>query len=235
MGLTFVNPIFVFQNLTKITEQLSMYYNYVNVIDLLDFRNKIDVYNSRSMIMRIIAGRNKGTKLFTLDGINTRPTLDRVKEPLFSIINFSLVDSTVLDLFSGSGALALEAISRGAKEAYLCDNSRDAIKIIKQNIEKTKTENQTVVITKTFDKALQELAEKKVKFDIIFLDPPYKTDYAEKATEIIVENDLLKDNGIIIIETDEKNRIVEKIQNIDITMYDERKYGRVNLLFLRKE
>ena len=105
--------------------------------------------------MRIIAGRNKGTKLFTLDGINTRPTLDRVKEPLFSIINFSLVDSTVLDLFSGSGALALEAISRGAKEAYLCDNSRDAIKIIKQNIEKTKTENQTVVITKTFDKALQ--------------------------------------------------------------------------------
>ena len=72
-------------------------------------------------------------------------------------------------------------------------------------------------------------------FDIIFLDPPYKTDYAEKATEIIVENDLLKDNGIIIIETDEKNRIVEKIQNIDITMYDERKYGRVNLLFLRKE
>lgn len=185
--------------------------------------------------MRIIAGKNKGTKLFTLDGINTRPTLDRVKEPLFSIINFSLVDSTVLDLFSGSGALALEAISRGAKEAYLCDNSRDAIKIIKQNIEKTKTENQTVVITKTFDKALQELAEKKVKFDIIFLDPPYKTDYAEKATEIIVENDLLKDNGIIIIETDEKNRIVEKIQNIDITMYDERKYGRVNLLFLRKE
>lgn len=185
--------------------------------------------------MRIIAGRNKGTKLFTLDGINTRPTLDRVKEPLFSIINFDLPDSTVLDLFSGSGALALEAISRGAKEAYLCDNSRDAIKIIKQNIEKTKTENQTVVIPKAFDKALQELAEKKVKFDIVFLDPPYKTDYAEKATEIIVENDLLKDNGLIIIETDEKNRIVEKIQNIDITMYDERKYGRVNLLFLRKE
>lgn len=185
--------------------------------------------------MRIIAGKNKGTKLFTLDGINTRPTLDRVKEPLFSIINFELLDTTVLDLFSGSGALALEAISRGAKEAYLCDNSRDAIKIIKQNIEKTKTENQTVVITKAFDKALQELVEKKVKFDIVFLDPPYKTDYAVKATEIIVENDLLKDNGLIIIETDEKDRIVEKIQNIDITMYDERKYGRVNLIFLRKE
>lgn len=185
--------------------------------------------------MRIIAGKNKGTKLFTLDGINTRPTLDRVKEPLFSIINFDLPDSTVLDLFSGSGALALESISRGAKCAYLCDNSREAIKIIKQNIEKTKTENQTVVISKGFEKALQEIIEKKVKFDFIFLDPPYKTDYAERATEIIVENDLLKNNGTIIIETDEKDRIVQKIQNIDIAMYDERKYGRVNLLFLRKE
>ena len=212
-----------------------MYYNYVNVIDLLNFRNKIDVYNSRSMIMRIIAGKNKGTKLFTLDGINTRPTLDRVKEPLFSIINFDLPDSMVLDLFSGSGALGLEAISRGAKYAYLCDNSRDAIKIIKQNIEKTKNENQTVVLAKNYEKALQELAEKKVKFDIVFLDPPYKTDYAEKAIEIIIEKDLLKDNGIVIIETDEKSRITKKIQNIDITMYDERKYGRVNLLFLRKE
>ena len=100
--------------------------------------------------MRIIAGKNKGTKLFTLDGINTRPTLDRVKEPLFSIINFDLPDSMVLDLFSGSGALGLEAISRGAKYAYLCDNSRDAIKIIKQNIEKTKNENQTVVLAKIF-------------------------------------------------------------------------------------
>ncbi len=185
--------------------------------------------------MRIIAGRNKGTKLFTLDGINTRPTLDRVKEPLFSIINFDLPDSMVLDLFSGSGALGLEAISRGAKYAYLCDNSRDAIKIIKQNIEKTKNENQTVVLAKNYEKALQELAEKKVKFDIVFLDPPYKTDYAEKAIEIIIEKDLLKDNGIVIIETDEKSRIAKKIQNIDITMYDERKYGRVNLLFLRKE
>ena len=74
-----------------------------------------------------------------------------------------------------------------------------------------------------------------MKFDIVFLDPPYKTDYAEKAIEIIIEKDLLKDNGIVIIETDEKSRIAKKIQNIDITMYDERKYGRVNLLFLRKE
>lgn len=185
--------------------------------------------------MRIIAGRMKGTKLFTLDGINTRPTLDRVKEPLFSIINFNLEDSVVLDLFSGSGALGLEAISRGAKTAYLCDNSYEAIRIIKQNVEKTKTADEAIVVFEKFEKALNEFSLKNIKFDIIFLDPPYKTDYAEIATKIIIEKKLLTDNGIIIIETDSKEKVMEKIQNIDVTMYDERKYGRVILLFLRKE
>ncbi|MBO5397943.1 MAG: 16S rRNA (guanine(966)-N(2))-methyltransferase RsmD [Clostridia bacterium] len=185
--------------------------------------------------MRIIAGRMKGTKLFTLDGLNTRPTLDRVKEPLFSIINFKLEDSVVLDLFSGSGALGLESISRGAKTAYLCDNSYNAIRIINQNVEKTKTQDQAVVVSKSFEKVLEECSLKNIKFDIIFLDPPYKTDYAEKATEIIIEKNLLNDNGIIIIETDAKEKVIENLQSIDITMYDERKYGRVSLLFLRKE
>ena len=185
--------------------------------------------------MRIIAGRMKGTKLFTLDGLNTRPTLDRVKEPLFSIINFKLEDSVVLDLFSGSGALGLESISRGAKTAYLCDNSYNAVRIINQNVEKTKAQNQVVVLSKSFEKVLEECSFKNIKFDIVFLDPPYKTDYAEKATEIIVDKNLLNDNGIIIIETDTREKVIEKLQNIDITMYDERKYGRVSLLFLRKE
>jgi len=185
--------------------------------------------------MRIIAGRMKGTKLFTLDGINTRPTLDRVKEPLFSIINFKLEDSIVLDLFSGSGALGLESISRGAKKAYLCDNSYDAIRIINQNIEKTRAKDQVQIFSKNFEKVLEECSSKGIKFDVIFLDPPYKTDYAERATQIIVEKNLLNDNGIIIIETDSKEKVIEKIQDIDITMYDERKYGRVSLLFLRKE
>lgn len=185
--------------------------------------------------MRIIAGRMKGTKLFTLEGKNTRPTLDRVKEPLFSIINFNLEDAIVLDLFSGSGALGLESISRGAKKAYLCDNSYEAIRVINQNVEKTKSDKQVSIISKSFVKALEEFNIQKIKFDIIFLDPPYKTDYAEQATEFIVKNDLLSSNGIIIIETDEKEKVLEKLQNIDINMYDERKYGRVTLLFLRKE
>lgn len=185
--------------------------------------------------MRIITGRMRGTKLFTLDGLNTRPTLDRVKEPLFSIINFKLDDANVLDLFSGSGALGLESVSRGAKKAYLCDNSRDAIRIIKQNIEKTKTENETEVIFKNYEKALEEFSDKNIKFDIIFLDPPYKTEFAEKATEIIINRNLLNKDGIIIIETDTKETVLQNLEKLNVKVYDERKYGRVTLLFLCAE
>lgn len=185
--------------------------------------------------MRIISGSMRGTKLFTLDGLNTRPTLDRVKEPLFSILNFDLEDAEVLDLFAGSGALGLESLSRGAKHVVLCDNSYEAIRVIKQNVEKTKTEERTLVIHKNFQKALEEISSKNMKFDIIFLDPPYKFDYAERATQMIVDMDLLKENGIIVIETDTKEKVVQNLQNIDINMYDERKYGRVTLIFLRKE
>ena len=92
--------------------------------------------------MRIIGGKAKGTKLYTLEGDNTRPTLDRVKESLFNIIQRDIPESIFLDLFSGSGAIGLEAVSRGAKKAILCDKSKEAINIIKKNIEKTHLENQ---------------------------------------------------------------------------------------------
>ena len=182
--------------------------------------------------MRIIAGRMRGTKLFTLDGLNTRPTLDRVKEPLFSIINFKLQDSVILDLFSGSGALGLEAISRGAKKAYLCDSSKDAINIIKKNVEKTKSEEYTELMLKDYEKSLEYFSMKDIKFDIVFLDPPYKTNFAEKSTEIIIKNSLLNEDGIIIIETDTEEKVIQNLENIDVHIYDKRKYGRVTLLFL---
>ena len=182
--------------------------------------------------MRIIAGKMKGTKLFTLDGDNTRPTLDRVKEPLFSIINFKLQNAIVLDLFSGSGALGLESISRGADKAFLCDNSRAAINIIKQNVQKTKAENNIEIVFKNYEKALEDFKNQKIKFDIVFLDPPYKTNFAEIATKVIIEENLLNEDGIIIIETDTKEKIVQNLQNLDVNLYDERKYGRVSLLFL---
>lgn len=139
--------------------------------------------------MRIISGIVRGTKLETLEGNDTRPTLDRVKEPLFSIIQGYIMGAEVLDLFSGSGALALESLSRGAKSAVLCDRSRKAAEVIKRNIQKTHFDKSVELLIKDYKKALDELKNKK--FDIIFLDPPYKTDFGIEAIKIIIENDML--------------------------------------------
>ena len=164
--------------------------------------------------MRIISGKARGTKLYTLDGYETtRPTLDRVKEALFSKINMELPESMVLDLFSGSGALGLESLSRGAKKAYLIDNSSKAIKIIKQNILKTNFENEVVILQQDYLKALQKLKIDNIKFDFVFLDPPYKTDFAVSATKFILENGLLEDTGKIIIETDIEEEILFQMNN----------------------
>lgn len=185
--------------------------------------------------MRIISGKARGTKLYTLDGLTTRPTLDRIKEPLFNIISFNLQDSVVLDLFAGSGALGLEAISRGASRVVFCENNRKAIEIVEKNIEKTKFNDKTILIKKDFEKALDDIANTNTKFDIVFLDPPYKTDYIYKALIKIINLNLLNEDAILLVETDEPDRIHNEIDSIkNINIYDERKYGRVTLMFLEE-
>ncbi len=183
--------------------------------------------------MRIISGKARGTKLETLEGEDTRPTLDRVKEALFSIIQGYIYEADVLDLFSGSGALAIESISRGAKYAVACDSSRKAMQIINKNIQKTHFEQSIETLNKDYKKALEDV--KSRKFDIIFLDPPYKTDYGKEAIKIIIQNDNLKQDGIIVFETDREKEYIESIQEF-AEIKDLRKYGRVTLVFLsRKE
>ena len=157
--------------------------------------------------MRIISGTAKGTKLYTLDGLNTRPTLDRVKESIFNIIQNDIEDSIVLDLFSGSGNLGIEALSRGAKYAYLVDNNPKAIDIIKKNINNLDINN-VKVIKKDYKQALKYLKENDKKLDIIFLDPPYKTDYIEESIKLITEYNLLSEDGLIICESNDVDRIV---------------------------
>lgn len=186
--------------------------------------------------MRIIGGKHRGTKLYTLDGLDTRPTLDRVKEPLFSILQFEIPGSTILDLFAGSGALGLEAMSRGAKEVILCDNSPKAIHIIEKNVEKLSIKLNTKIINKDYLAVLEMLKKQKIKLDIVFLDPPYKTDFAEKASEKIAQYELLTKCGIIVIETDRKKEVASHINQFNLfEIYDERKYGRAELLFLRQK
>ena len=164
--------------------------------------------------MRIISGSARGTKLYTLEGMNTRPTLDRVKEPLFNILNFDLENAVVLDLFAGSGALGLEAISRGAKKAIFCEKNRNAIEIIEKNIEKTRFTNKSLLIKNDFEKGLTYINNQNIKVDIVFIDPPYKTDLAKKSVEKILDIDILNDNFIMVIETDEPERDINRINNI---------------------
>jgi len=184
--------------------------------------------------MRIIAGTAKGKRLITLAGIATRPTLDRVKEALFNIIQFDISEAHVLDLFAGSGALGLECLSRGAKYVVFCDNSHEAAKVIKENIENTKFEENSEVLNKDYMLALKKLHKESYKFDIIFLDPPYGSDFDTKALEEIMKLELLSDDGMIIIETDNKKKEIEILKNKKIKIHDKRLYGRVLLIFVRK-
>ena len=182
--------------------------------------------------MRVISGTARGTKLNSIDELSTRPTLDRVKESLFNIINSKIDDSVVLDLFAGSGAIGIEFLSRGCRSAYLCDRSNKAINMIQQNLEKTRLQDNAVIINKDYRKCLQDLAKQGVAFDIIFIDPPYKDDIAVDSVEMILSLKLLKQDGIIVIETDEKEREIENLKKLDVEIYDSRKYGRANLIFL---
>ena len=183
--------------------------------------------------LRIISGKARGTKLNTLEGIETRPTLDRVKEPLFSIIQTYLDKAKILDVFAGSGAIGLELLSRGAKEAILCDNSYKAVQIIKENVIKTHFEDKTKIINNDYKNTLDML--KNEKFDIIFLDPPYESQFDIQAIKIIIDNDMLSKEGIIILETDNEKEKKEMIDKLDINVYDLRSYGRVSLFFLNRK
>lgn len=182
--------------------------------------------------MRIISGKARGTNLYTLPGKTTRPTLDRVKESVFNIIQNDIKNSVFLDLFSGSGAIGLEAASRGAKKVVLCDSSKQAISIIKKNIEKTHLEDSVVVYSSDFQECLKKLT--KEKFDLIYLDPPYKTDFVIKSIDLILKLDLVNENSVIIVETDDETTI-NKLENLKMKITGKKKYGRAYVVFLKKQ
>ena len=181
--------------------------------------------------MRVISGKYKGRNLKGFDINGTRPTMDRVKESVFSMINLDIKDSIILDLFSGSGSLAIEGLSNGAKSAYLVDNNVIAINTINENINNLSIDNIYVIKNDALRQLNMFINEKKV-FDIIFLDPPYNTNYLEDVLKIINANlNILSDNGIIVCET---------TKSIDYSAYDklsihkEKKYGDKKVIILKK-
>ena len=147
--------------------------------------------------MRVITGKARGVVLKTPDGMLTRPTADRVKEALFSIIQFDIPTARILDLFGGTGQLGIEALSRGAKSAVFVDEREDACKLIRENLKRTRLSEDARVVRSDYLVFLRSTTD---KFDIIFLDPPYAEVFLEKALKMITEIDILQSGGIIVTE-----------------------------------
>ena len=147
--------------------------------------------------MRVITGTARGIQLKTPEGMVTRPTTDRVKEAMFSIIHFDIPGARVLDLFGGTGQLGIEALSRGAKSAVFVDAGEPACRLIKENLKKTRLEGQGRVVRSDY---LEYLSRCRESFDIILLDPPYAEVFLENALKKITEIDILSENGIIVAE-----------------------------------
>jgi len=147
--------------------------------------------------MRVITGIARGVQLKTPDGMTTRPTTDRVKEAMFSIIQFEIPGADVLDLFGGTGQLGIEALSRGAKSAVFVDAGEPACRLMKENLKRTRLEGKGRIVRSDY---LDYLSRCREQFDIIFLDPPYAEVFLENALNRITEIDILRSNGIIVAE-----------------------------------
>ena len=158
--------------------------------------------------MRVIAGSAKGHKLQTIEGLHTRPTTDRIKETLFNIIAFDLPECRFLDLFSGSSAIGIEALSRGAVYAVFVEQSAECQKVIDENLEHTKLKKNAMVMQMTVETALDKLSMQKKQFDMIFMDPPYAADLTKNTLQQIADGNLLAQNGIVIVEHSTKNQII---------------------------
>ena len=179
--------------------------------------------------MRIIGGKYKSRVLAEFPGTDVRPTGDRVKESLFNILSLKIGGARVLDLFCGSGALGLECLSRGAKEAVFNDFSSESIRLLEKNMKALGVVKgaEGKVYTLDFSVCLDGL---KGGFDLIFLDPPYRFEYGVPALEKIARRGLLNENGIAVYERDRP--FEERIDGLE--KYDERRYGRTYLTFFRK-
>ena len=178
--------------------------------------------------MRIISGKYKGKNILGYDIDGTRPTQDRVKESLFGIIQDYLQDSVCLDLFAGSGSLGIEALSNGAFKVYFVDNNKKCIDILRKNLTNIKEEN--VIVNNDYLLALDSFINAKVKFDIIFLDPPYNLNCIADILNIIDKNELLNEGGIVVCEYEYDN-FSSNYLNLEIIK--ERKYGYKNIRIYR--
>ena len=180
--------------------------------------------------MRVITGKARGVNLKTPDGLKTRPTTDRVKEAMFSIIQFELPGARVLDLFGGTGQLGIEALSRGAKSAVFVDSGEQACSLIRENLRRTKLEADAKVVRADYLEYLQRCNE---QFDIVLLDPPYAEVFLENALNCVAEIDILQTGGIIVTERPLGKELLCEFDGL--TRSKDYKYGNTLLTLYRKD
>ncbi|PHS32042.1 MAG: 16S rRNA (guanine(966)-N(2))-methyltransferase RsmD [Alkaliphilus sp.] len=181
--------------------------------------------------MRIIAGSAKGRKLITPKNYDVRPTLDRVKESLFSMIQNYIADSVVVDLFAGTGNLGIEALSRGAKTAYFVDNNRKSIDMIEQNLIKTKLKENAVILKADIIIGIEKLRFKNIKADLIFADPPYVNENILLLLHKISDLVILSVDGLLILEHDKKYSIPTVVGNL--VQWKKNEYGNTSITIFR--
>jgi len=180
--------------------------------------------------MRIISGTARGRSLTAPAGMNTRPTQDYVRESLFNIIRWDVADARVLDLFAGTGALSLEAVSRGAAHAVLIDMDRAACDAIKRNMEATKLSESCRLIARDYRQAMDQLAREGAKFDIVFIDPPYKMENTGEMCAALYDRGLLAKRFLIVVE---HRRGMAPLLDARFEAFDLRKYGETEITFVR--
>ncbi len=184
-------------------------------------------------MMRIITGKAGGIRLDTLKGDNTRPTSERAKEAIFSMLQFDIEGREVLDLFSGSGQMGLEALSRGAASATLVDRSKEAISVIKKNAEKTKLAPYCRILCADVKDFINTSREKS-KYDIVFIDPPYALHAHSDVLSALLGKCLLKNSAVIVCESEEPNifeAFPELAKNFEVIK--KAKYGVAHITMLK--
>lgn len=182
--------------------------------------------------MRVIAGTAKRLQLKTLDGMDTRPTTDRIKETLFNMIAPCLFDSIFLDLFAGSGGIGIEALSRGAKEAVFVEKNKEAMACIKENLKFTKLEHKAVTMTRDVMTALYQLEGEKA-FDFIFMDPPYDMELEKSVLEYLAGSQLVYEDTMIIVEASKETEF-SYLEDLGFLLVKEKTYKTNKHVFIEK-
>lgn len=179
-------------------------------------------------IMRVITGEARGRKLMTLEGVDVRPTTDRVKEAIFSIIQFEIEGRKILDLFAGSGQLGIEALSRGARSATFIDKNKDSVAVVNENLKSTGLDKNALV--KNVD-SVSFLKTSRDFYDIVFLDPPYGSGVIGEALPLL--SDRISQGGVVVCETSAREELPLEIGRFSI--YREYKYGKIKITVYREK